>query len=65
MDVDDKTCEWSVDDEGVWTCSKCDIAWEFINDGPMENGTNFCPKCGREIVKVNTYQEEVDAEDKA
>ena len=41
-----ETCEWSEDDDGVWTCSKCDIAWEFTSDGPRENGVNYCPGCG-------------------
>lgn len=39
------TCEWSRSDEGGWDGS-CGIKWSFIDDGPMENGVRFCPKCG-------------------
>lgn len=38
-------CEWSVSDDGSWDGS-CGIKWSFIDDGPMENGVRFCPKCG-------------------
>lgn len=33
----------------MWEGS-CGIAWEFTNAGPIENGCNYCPKCGKPIV---------------
>lgn len=42
-------CEWSCSDDesapNTWDGS-CGIKWSFIDDGPMENGVRFCPKCG-------------------
>lgn len=59
-----ETCEWSEDDSGMWTCSKCDIAWEFTCDGPKENDLIYCPKCGRKVINTSYYQDWV-LEDKA
>ena len=42
-----KVCEWFEDDDG-WHGS-CGKEWEFINDGPKENGVNFCMDCGRPV----------------
>jgi hypothetical protein len=56
-----KTCEWSEDKEGNWSCSKCDIIWAFwchTDTGPMEKDTNFCPKCGRKIVNIHSFNHE-------
>ena len=40
-------CEWFEDDDG-WHGS-CGKDWEFIDDGPKENGVNFCMDCGRPV----------------
>ena len=53
-----RECEWAADDYGLWKCSKCDIAWTFNDDGPEENDTNYCPKCGRKIIESIYYYEE-------
>ena len=44
-------CAWTQDDPdyGVWE-GDCGIEWNFIDDGPVENGCNFCPKCGGKLV---------------
>ena len=45
------TCQWVQDDEdggGPWR-GACGKEWEFINDGPVENGLTFCMKCGRRV----------------
>ena len=40
----------------IWTGSydmwegSCGIAWLFNDMGPVENGCNYCPKCGKRIV---------------
>lgn len=62
-DLKERTCEWSEDDSGMWICSKCDMAWEFTHDGLVENEVNYCHKCGRKIVKIVPYAEEVDKDE--
>ena len=58
---EEETCQWQEDDGGLWSCSKCDIAWQFMNDGPKENDVRYCPKCGKRIDEVSPYEsEEVD-----
>lgn len=48
--VDAPTCGWSLVDEdaSMWE-SSCGKAWEFTNDGPVENGLDFCMKCGKRV----------------
>ena len=43
-------CCWREDDAdcGVWV-GDCGVAWQFMSDGPHENRTNFCPRCGRRL----------------
>ena len=40
-------CEWFEDDDG-WHGS-CGKEWEFIYDGPKENGLKFCMNCGKPV----------------
>ena len=47
-------CEWKADEDGLWQCSECDIAWTFTDGGPEENELNYCPKCGRRL-SVSVY----------
>ncbi|SDU57946.1 BAR domain-containing protein [Pseudomonas mandelii] len=50
--IDDfsKACEWSQDDDsGIWN-SACGTTWSFHDDGPVENGMNFCHCCGMRLV---------------
>jgi len=36
-----------------YTCLKCGLTWQFMNDGTLEeNQMYYCPKCGRRIVGV-------------
>ncbi len=44
------TCEWSrEDDSGIWN-SGCGVTWSFHDDGPEENGMNFCHSCGKALI---------------
>ena len=39
-------CRWRiVHESGTWDTG-CGHMFEFINDGPEENGLKFCPYCG-------------------
>ena len=40
-----RVCTWRANDEGGWDTG-CDQRWEFIDDGPTENGVQYCPFCG-------------------
>ena len=43
------TCKWVRDD---YTCSwdgSCGVKWDFMNDGPLENKMNYCPRCGKKV----------------
>ena len=43
-------CDWREDeDSGAWHTA-CGHLWEFIDDGPTENGAKFCPYCGGRLV---------------
>ncbi|MEA1029468.1 hypothetical protein T3A99_12910 [Pseudomonas sp. N-137] len=43
-------CEWSQDGEsGIWN-SACGSTWSFHDEGPEENGMNFCHSCGKHLV---------------
>ena len=45
---------WHYDEyRGCWQCEKCGLVWVFTDDGPEENGVNYCPKCGLPIVEFN------------
>lgn len=33
----------------TWQCGRCGHLETFEADGPVENGWNFCPGCGREL----------------
>lgn len=61
--VPENLCEWSEDMNGMWTCSKCDITHCFTTDGPKENDTNFCPKCGRKIITIHPFRWEMDEDE--
>ncbi len=56
----ERTCEWSEDNEGSWSCSKCTAVWIFPDSGPGENSMGYCPECGRKIVKISPHEEEFD-----
>lgn len=56
-DLKERTCEWSEDEDGNWSCSKCTAVWIFPGDGPGENEMSYCPECGRKIVKVSPWED--------
>ena len=42
-------CEWWYDEsEWKWE-GQCGAAWQFTDDGPVENEMRFCPGCGRAV----------------
>ncbi|WP_053183576.1 hypothetical protein [Pseudomonas thivervalensis] len=52
-------CEWRQDGEsGIWN-SACGSTWSFHDDGPEENGMNFCHSCGKHLV-VEAVEPEQD-----
>jgi len=56
-------CTWTQDMDGQWStaCGRC---WEFINDGPKENRTDFCHGCGHPVRAVD-YVDTITDEDEA
>lgn len=45
-------CEWSPEDDyesSNWS-SGCGAHWEFFDDGPVENGVEYCFRCGGKVV---------------
>ncbi|MFJ2539416.1 hypothetical protein [Pseudomonas sp. NPDC087614] len=53
-------CEWSQDGEsGIWNTG-CGSTWSFHDDGPEENGMNFCHSCGKHLVVEVAEQEQDD-----
>ncbi len=42
-----KECGWRSDD-GVWR-SDCGVLYEFNDGGPVENGHEFCHRCGKPL----------------
>jgi len=52
-------CEWHrEDDSGIWN-SGCGETWSFHEDGPEENGMNFCHSCGKHLM-VEVIEQEQD-----
>lgn len=53
-------CEWSQDeDSGIWN-SACGSTWSFHDDGPAENGMNFCHCCGKNLLVEAAEPEQDD-----
>lgn len=43
------SCIWTEDaTEGGWIGS-CGIRWECDYETPVDNGMNFCPRCGKRL----------------
>ena len=43
------TCKWIQDEHnGSWD-GGCGVKWDFMNDGPLENKMNYCPRCGKKV----------------
>jgi hypothetical protein len=46
-----KTCAWRLDtnpDAPTWR-AECGAEWCLIEDGPVENGMVYCPRCGKRL----------------
>lgn len=55
-------CTWSREDDcGTWQ-SACGVSWSFHDDGPIENGMNFCHACG-DCIAVEEPAEEISTDD--
>ena len=55
-------CEWSNDCEsGIWNTG-CGSTWSFHDDGPEENGMNFCHSCGKHLVVEAGQEQEQEQE---
>lgn len=37
-------------DENRFMCPDCESEFYFEYDGPVENGYNFCPSCGKQRI---------------
>ena len=54
------TCEWTEDDDGIWTTS-CHTMHTFFDGGPAENFYKYCPYCGK-FITVQKYKEALVSE---
>lgn len=45
-------CRWVYDEHCFKWDTSCGGAFQFIDDGPKENGMKFCPYCGRTLVAI-------------
>lgn len=45
----EKTCEWKPDDDNNFDTG-CKNRFVFIDEGPIENGFEFCPYCGNRLI---------------
>lgn len=50
--TDKENCEWTPDGDGCWHTG-CNKHFEFTDDGPAENGFEFCPYCGAALLIQN------------
>ncbi len=59
-----RECIWTEDDPdyGVWEAD-CGIEWSFHDDGPVENGCNYCPGCGGKVALNDQPPDELPGED--
>lgn len=51
-EVKTKFCSWSRTADGFWE-TDCKNAFNFENGGPVEDGFNFCPYCGKRIDRLD------------
>lgn len=62
LDERSGNCEWEDEDgAGTWH-SACGVVWSFHEEGPVENGMNFCHSCGKAVaVKSDDHAPTTDA----
>jgi len=46
------TCVWNDDEDGNWWTT-CGEGWCFTDGGPIGNGMNYCPFCGKTLAEVS------------
>lgn len=44
-----KKCTWKRNKDGAYETG-CNNIFEFINDGPEENGAKYCQYCGGKLI---------------
>ena len=44
-------CDWQQEEEGQWE-TDCDETFEFQEGGPLDNGFEWCPYCGKKLVET-------------
>ncbi|HCW0396176.1 hypothetical protein [Pseudomonas aeruginosa] len=54
------SCKWT-ESSGIWETG-CGQTWNFIEDGPAENGALFCHHCGGRLVLIKSDDQEDDGE---
>ncbi len=54
-------CDWQQEEEGQWE-TDCDETFEFQEGGPLDNGFEWCPYCGKKLVET-IYSEPQNASD--
>lgn len=55
-------CEWHrEEDSGIWNTG-CGETWSFHEDGPEENGMNYCHSCGKSLT-VAVDEQDPDPDD--
>ncbi len=51
----EKRCSWWKDmddwDGNNWE-SDCGASWVFIDEGPVQNEMQYCPKCGKKLSQL-------------
>lgn len=45
----EQVCIWFYDEPDYTWVADCGATWQFTEDGPKENGVNFCFKCGCQV----------------
>lgn len=43
------SCTWHCEEDINNWHSDCGYQFQFMEDGPEENGVKFCPKCGKSV----------------
>ena len=46
----DSVCEWKYNDDDECWDTDCDDKFQFMGGTPIDNGFEYCPYCGRELI---------------
>lgn len=57
-----KSCTWEYqgDEYNYWE-TLCGHAFQLVDGSPSDNGMNFCPYCGQQLIENLSDKEENDA----